>query len=229
MICRNIVQSYLLIKKLYSKNVKRVEFETDAEDVRELPVPHDKMHFTQAEAAELQDYCHNDVYQTYVNYLYITGNCDNELYQGMNEVLLREQLSEKFGINCLNYSNSKYGDEIGKKEYAKELGIDIKDLPRKGTFRKNLYFKSCIPDFVKFKTDKLQKFLETLRKTVIGIKDDYEETLVIGNTKHTFALGGIHSDFQNKIYEADDEFSLIDWDVNCCVRHNPVNCWKAKV
>ena len=180
--------------------LKRLEFEMDAEDVREMNIPHTKVHFTLAEVEDLIHYCHNDVKETYNNYKYL--------------IELREALSKSFNINCLNYSNSKYGDEIMKKIYSEKLGIEIKDLPKKGTFRKKLIFKDCIPPFVKFNTAPLNTFLNDLKKVEITPAAKFERTVKIGSRKHTFALGGLHSVTENESFIEDDKYELIDLDVS---------------
>lgn len=194
--------------------LKRLEVEMDMDDVREFEISPDKQDFNETEIKDLIDYCHNDIFGATKNYLYLIGETDNKIYQGSNQIELRESLTKTFGINCLNFSNSKYGDEIMKKVYAQELGLELKDLPKKGTFRKKLVFKECIPDYISFKTKELQNFLKELKKVEIGVKDDYEKEIKIGNRRHTFALGGIHSITENEFLIEDDEYELIDVDVS---------------
>lgn len=194
--------------------LKRLEVEMDMDDVREFDISPSKKDFTQKEIDDLISYCHNDVLGATTNYLYLIGETENKIYKGSNQIELRESLSKTFNINCLNFSNSKYGDEIMKKVYCEELKIDIKDLPKKGTFRKELIFKECIPNYIEFKTKELQHFLKELKKVKIGVKDDYETEIKIGNRKHTFALGGIHSVTENEFLIEDEEYELIDVDVS---------------
>jgi len=196
------------------RGLKVLEFEMDAENIEEMSIPHDKEDFTQGEIDQLIHYCHNDVIELYHNYKYLIGDCNNSLYKGTNQIELREELTKTFGINCLNYSDSKFGDELMKKIYAETENISIKDLPKKGTFRKELDFSKCIPSYIKFKTKNLQDFLKELKKTKIKTREDYEKLLKIGNRKHTFAKGGLHSSTENEYYESDDEYELIDADVS---------------
>lgn len=193
--------------------LKRLEFEMDAEDVREMNIPHTKLEFNEEELNDLIYYCHNDVINTYTNYLYLIGETDNEIYKGTNAIELREDLTNLFGINCLNYSNSKYGDEIMKKIYAKEMNMEVKDLPSKGTFRSHLSLGHAIPKFISFKTPVLKDFLKEIKNKVIGVNDSFERVLSIGSRKHTFALGGLHSHTENEYFEIDEETELIDEDV----------------
>jgi len=193
--------------------LKRLQFEMDWEDVREMNIPHTKEQFTEDELKDLIYYCQNDVKSTYANYLYLIGDTSNEIYKDTDAIELREDLTKLFNINCLNYSNSKYGDEIMKQTYAKELKMNIKDLPKKGTFRNNLVFSKCIPKFIKFKTKDLQQFLRELHEITIGVKDRYERHIEIGKGVHTFALGGLHKKVENKYYLATENEELIDCDV----------------
>jgi hypothetical protein len=193
--------------------LKRLEYEMDMDNIEELPTPVNKETFTDEENQELIDYCYHDVNATYLFYKHLIGDIEHELYKGRNEIQTREVLSEKFGFDCTNYSNSKYGDEIVKHLYAKNSGVEISDLPKKGTFRKILKFKSGIPDYVKFEDKKLQDFLKRMKIKEINATDDFEEKINFDGQIHTFALGGIHNEIDSKSYESDDEYLIIDADV----------------
>lgn len=158
--------------------LKRLEYEMDLEDIEGMPVAPDKDSFTEKEYLELVHYCWNDVMATYKNYRYITGDTDNIIYKGTNEIEIRKALSEKFGFNALNYSNSKYGDEIIKTLYCKEAGVEYSELPRKGTFRKTIPLKYCIPKHIKFKTKQLKEFLESVRSKDLKASEKFEETVI---------------------------------------------------
>lgn len=193
--------------------LKRLEYEMDAEDVREMKISHLKEDFTQEEVEDLIYYCHNDVLNTYRNYLYVIGEVDNTIYKGNNQIEIREAIFEKFGFNCLNHSNSKFGDEIIKKLYCEEANISYTNLPKKGTFRKFVEFKWGIPKYVSFKTPELQEFLQRMKAKKIGATEEFEESVKLFNQVHTFALGGIHNVIENKQYHSDDEYIIIDADV----------------
>jgi DNA-binding TFAR19-related protein (PDSD5 family) len=76
------------------------------------------------------EYCENDVMATYEFYKVTIGDCEHPLYKGNNQIELRQDIQEEFGIPCLNYSDSKIGDEMIKKYYCIEKGIDYKELTR---------------------------------------------------------------------------------------------------
>lgn len=193
--------------------LKRLEYEMDMDNVEEMPVAPDKEHFSSVDEQNLVHYCYHDVKATILFYKHLTGDVEHELYKGTNELEIREVLSETFGFDCTNYSNSKYGDEIVKKLYAERVGIDISNLPKKGTFRKILKFSSGIPDYIEFKTAPLKSFLEQMRKKQITPSEEFEQKVYIGNQIHTFALGGLHNEIDGKQYFSDEEYLLLDVDV----------------
>lgn len=193
--------------------LKRLEYEMDAENIEEMGIPPGKEDFTEREIEDLIFYCHNDIKETYRNYLYIIGECENTWYKGSNEIEIREALKETFGFNCLNWSNSKYGDEIIKTLYCKEAGVKYEHLPKRGTFRKTISFNKGIPSHISFETKELSRFLNSIRDKEIKASDEFEEVVEFKGQKYTFALGGIHNQIENKAYDSDDEYVIIDADV----------------
>lgn len=195
-------------------SLKRLEFEMDLENIEEMPIHHSKTDMTDEEIQLTKDYCRNDVMATYQFYLVTTGDCDHPLYRGNNQIELRQDIQEEFGIPCLNYSDSKIGDEMIKKYYCIEKGIDYKELPKKGFFRKDIKVKHCIADYVTFTTPELQQFLRRISKMSMGMQDDFKETIHFYDNAYTFAKGGLHTENGPKVFEADEEHLIIDWDVS---------------
>jgi DNA polymerase elongation subunit (family B) len=195
-------------------SLKRLEFEMDYENIEEMPVHHTKVGMTPTDRHITRTYCKNDVMATYEFYKITIGQTNHPLYKGNNQIELRQDIEDEFGIPCLNYSDSKIGDEMIKKFYIQEKGIEYKELPRKGFFRKTIAVKNCIAPYVTFKTPELNEFFQRTKKMSMGMIDDFmEEIKFYGNT-YTFAKGGLHSVNGPKIFEADDEHYIIDWDVS---------------
>ena len=96
-------------------SLKRLEFEMDLENIEEMPIAHDKESLTAEDIALTKQYCINDVHATHQFYLVTIGETDHPLYKGDNRIELRKDIEEEFGIPCLNYSDSKIGDEMIKK------------------------------------------------------------------------------------------------------------------
>ena len=195
-------------------SLKRLEFELDLENIEEMPIHHTKINMTKEDVDLTIDYCFNDVDATYEFYKVTTGDTDHPLYKGNNQIELRQDIYEEFGIPCLNYSDSKIGDEMIKKFYIQEKGIEYKELPRKGIFRKTIQLKNCIAPYIKFVTPQLIEFFNRTKKMSMGMNDDFMEEIVFYGNTYTFAKGGLHSVNGPMIFEADDEYEIIDWDVS---------------
>jgi hypothetical protein len=195
-------------------SLKRLEFEMDFENIEEMPIHHLKEDMTKEEVIETIYYCHNDVQATYEFYKITTGDTEHPLYKGNNQIELREDIYEEFGIPCLNYSDSKIGDEMIKKFYCEQKGIQYSDLPKKGLFRKDVRVKDCIADYVAFQTPELQEFLKRISKERLTMKDEFKESLEFYGNTYTFAKGGLHTENKPKVFEADDDTLIVDWDVS---------------
>jgi hypothetical protein len=195
-------------------SLKRLEFEMDLENIEEMPIHHSKTDMTDDEIQLTIDYCHNDIHATYKFYLVTIGETEHPLYKGENKIELRQDIFEEFGIPCLNYSDSKIGDEMIKKFYCQEKGIQYADLPKKGYFRKEILVKNCIADYIKFETKELKDFHKSVKKQVFTMTDDFKESLVFKGNTYTFAKGGLHTENKPKIFEADENIIIVDWDVS---------------
>ncbi len=195
-------------------SLKRLEFEMDLPNIEEMPIHHTKTDMTDEEIQLTVDYCRNDIYATYEFYLVTIGQTDHPLYKGNNQIELRQDIYNEFDIPCLNYSDSKIGDEMIKKYYCQEKNISYGDLPKKGYFRKQVRAKDCIAHYVDFQTPELQAFLKHVKKQIFTLTDDFKESLVFMDNTYTFAKGGLHTENKPKIFEADEENIIVDWDVS---------------
>lgn len=195
-------------------SLKRLEFEMDLPNIEEMPISHDAENMTREDIDTIIRYCINDVYATYQFYLITIGNTHHPLYKGDDRIQLRRDIEQEFGIPCLNYSDSKIGDEIIKKYYCEQKGIKPLDLPKKGYFRKNVHVANCIAKYVKFQTPQMRTFLERISKYKIGATDDFKESIVFYGNTYSFMKGGLHTENRPEMFEADDTHLIIDWDVS---------------
>ena len=195
-------------------SLKRLEFEMDLENIEEMPIHHSKVNMTLQEVNTTRDYCRNDVYATYQFYKVTIGDTDHPLYKDNNQIQLRLDIQQEFNIPCLNYSDSKIGDEMIKKYYCEEKIIQYRDLPKKGTFRKEIKLVNCIGKYVKFVTPELKKFLSRIKNCTISAQDDFKEHIDFYGNVYSFMKGGLHTENKPEIFEADEEYEIIDWDVS---------------
>lgn len=201
-------------------SLKRLEFEMDLENIEEMPIHHTKVDMTKEEIEITRNYCKNDVYATYEFYKVLRGNTTHPLYEGQDQIQLRLDIQEEFDIPCLNYSDSKIGDEMIKKYYCKEKKMQYANLPKKGFFRKEIKVKNCIATYVTFKTTQLQKFLKKMKETTLGLQDDFKEHIDFYGNIYSFMKGGLHTENKPEIFEANEEYEIIDWDVSLIIWRN---------
>lgn len=201
-------------------SLKRLQFEMDLENIEEMPIHHTKTGMTLDDRILTRTYCKNDVMSTYEFYLVTIGQTEHPLYKGNNQIELRLDIEKEFGIYCMNYSDSKIGDEIIKKYYCEEKKMDIKLLPKKGFFRKAIHVKNCIASYVEFKTVQLDQFLQKLKAMKLGMNDDLKEHIHFYNNVYSFMKGGLHTENKPEVFEADNDYLIIDWDVSLTVWRN---------
>lgn len=195
-------------------SLKRLEFEMDLDNIEEMPIHHAKINLTEEECRLTRVYCRHDVLATYEFYKITIGDCTHPLYKGNNQIELRQDIEAEFGIPCLNYSDSKIGDEMIKKYYCQEKNIKYNELPKKGTFRSDIKVKNCIAKYVTFITPELKAFLNRVKQMSLGLTDDFNEKIHFYDNVYSFMKGGLHTENSPKIFEADDEYEIIDWDVS---------------
>lgn len=195
-------------------SLKRLEFEMDLENIEEMPIHHSKEHLTEEEIKLTKNYCLNDVMATYQFYKVTTGDTSHPLYKGNNQIQLRMDIEQEFGIPCLNYSDSKIGDEIIKKFYCEEKKIEYNNLPKKGFFRKSIRVTHCIAKYIKFQTPELQAFLKEIKNVELGMNDDFKHHIHFYGNTYSFMKGGLHTENKPEMFEADDDYLIIDWDVS---------------
>lgn len=193
--------------------LKRLQFEMDLDNIEEMPVNYKKLNLTDEELNITDEYCKNDVYSTEKFLQELLGNSKHPLYKDNNQIELRQSIMEEFKIPCLNYNMGKIGDELVKLAYCRESNTEYKDLPKKGTFRRKIAIKNCIPNFIKFKTPYLQEFLKKLKKEEIKANQEFHREVKIQGITHDLKKGGLHAQIENKIFESDENNQIISLDV----------------
>lgn len=201
-------------------SLKRIEFELDLENIEEMPIHHLKKDLTEKELDQTIEYCNNDVKALYEFYKVVIGETSHPLYKGNNQIELRQSIEEEFEIPCLNFSDTKIGDEIIKKYYCEEKRINHSELPKKGVFRKEIKASNCIGKYVTFQTKELQSFLKDLKKLTFGMKDDFKKTISFYGNKYSFMQGGLHTEQSPQIFEATEDKLIIDYDVSLTLWRN---------
>jgi len=156
-------------------------------------------------------YCHNDVNST--SYL---------MSLLKNDISLRIQIQNEFGIDCLSKDGVGIGVDIFTKRICANLGIyDEKQLYSSRINLDEIVVKDYIPEFIKFETPEANRVLNFYQGMVLdseGLKrvEGWGETSIIqriNNLRHSFGVGGVHSVNTPKVHTEDEKYVIIDADV----------------
>lgn len=139
--------------------------------------------------------------------------------RSMSEIKLRESLSQKYGVNMLNFSDSKIGSTILISELEK-VGIQCYDKssgrkqPRQ-TVRASINLGEVIFPYVRFERPEFERVRAHLAGMTIyetkGVFDNLHA--VVDGLEYHFGTGGLHMSVPSQIVESDDGYQIIDVDV----------------
>lgn len=182
-------------------SLKWLEFTTRWYKVQDLPmtpnidVPEDKFD-------EMIEYCKNDVDFTY-----------NFTEKSSKAIKFRMNMSEKLGINVMNFSDVKIGEYVNRKTYEELSGIRWKEFKNLRSPRKVFRLEDIIPKDVCFKTKYMQDFLNEIKSKSFKEGEEFDRHLNIGGVTLKFAKGGLHSEDEPRVVKCKDGWSLVEKDI----------------
>lgn len=164
------------------------------------PLPKDKIN-------ELIKYNVNDVEST-----------EELLNRSKKDIELRIAIEDQYHISALNKDGVNLGMEIIKKYYLDATGKSWNDIKDLRSNVDNIPLKDVIFDYIEFHNPTLQNVLTKLKQTVIPITNvpkgyKFEIKFEIGGVKHTYGVGGLHSENDPEKFESDSDSYLVDSDV----------------
>ena len=162
---------------------------------------------TYDEAQNVKAYLNNDLAVTELVY--------RELEQ---EIKLREQLSSEYEQDLRSKSDAQIAESVITKEVYKLTGV----WPKKPIINKGDIFYYSIPDYIGFRSLKMNEVLEVVRTAEFIIDESGYLTLSeqiknlkinIGNSIYQMGMGGLHSTEKSVSHYADENYRLFDVDV----------------
>lgn len=197
-------------------SLKDLEIAMGMNNVEEMPIHHTKK-CTPEDLELILGYNKNDVIATYELLKITLGKTDNPIYKGRNKIELRQQLNKQYGVNVLNTSDVRMGEQLIIKLYSDATNIPVYELKRKGgTFREVINCKDCIPHWANFETEEfkdLKNYFESVNITNGNLKGSLSKTVKFHGINIDYGSGGAHSSCEPGIYEADDYWMILDQDV----------------
>ena len=141
------------------------------------------------------------------------------LNRSVNDINLRLAIEDKYNISAMDKDGVNLGMEIIKKYYLDATGKSWNQIKDLRSPIDHICLNDVIFDYIEFKTPVLKDLLNRLKQEIVTTanvsdKDDkFEIKFEIGGIKHTYGLGGLHSENEPEIFIADSKSKLIDSDV----------------
>ena len=148
------------------------------------------------------------------------GKTDYPLYKGKDKIKLRYDLNKKFNVNVLNMGDVPMGEELMLNLYAREVGANPYTLKKSGGTPRleGIKLKDCIPFWCKIETPEFNKFLDNIKHiTIKGEKGEFQQSVLFHNYKFDFGLGGSHGSAKPKVWDTNDEWIIVDYDIGLIV------------
>lgn len=189
--------------KARSTSLKSLEISMNYPNVMEMPIEHTRTNITAEEIAGILAYNLNDVMATY------------EFYKkSLPKIELRKSLMNTYNIPCLNWSDSKIGEQLILKLYCDKTDTDTHEVKKLRSDRLKIALNDVILPYITFNSVEFNTLLHTFKQTTINnTKGAFAESVVYKGFKYDYGTGGIHGCIKPGVYEADDETIIIDADV----------------
>ena len=177
----DLFKIYHFDNKAKMTSLKALEVRMLSDNVEDLPFPVGK-ELTSDEIDVLITYNIHDVLQTLKFYNY-----------SLEAIKIREELSEKFGFDCMNFNDTKIGSELFIRSLEKEKpGSCYINTPRgkqiRQTKRKQIVIKDCLFKYIKFELPEFKAVHEWFKQQVItetkGVFSDLLEHQLLDVAKY---------------------------------------------
>ena len=194
--------------KARATSLKALEFNMRMGNISDLPFPVGTM-LNRDQVPMLKTYNAYDVTAT-----------ANFYRESLDMIRFREELSAKYQRSFMNHNDTK----IGKDYFVMQLegaGIACYTYGSEGrkprqTPRESIALSDAILPWIAFQHPELQRVLSWLRsRTITETKGVFDKLTAQISPDFTmvFGLGGIHGSVENTYVAADDEFAIVDIDV----------------
>lgn len=130
-------------------------------------------------------------------------------------LLLRVDIENEFGLNCLSLDRVNLGDRLLKIKYMEYTNITKEQLEKLSSPIDYVDLEKVIFPWIKFKNPILQKLLIDMKNQhkVSPGRKGYINTFIFGGMKVTVGVGGIHGDCGVSIIIPKSDELLLDSDV----------------
>lgn len=189
--------------KARSTSLKALQIAMNYPNVMEMPIDHTRDDIKLEEISSILEYNLNDVLSTY------------EFYKrSIDKIELRKSLQKTYNLPCINWSDSKIGENLILKLYCDENKVNPYDIKKMRSNRSKIAFKDIIFNYIKFNSKEfnlLHRIFNT--KIITETKGSISESVIYKGFKYDYGSGGIHGCIEPGVYISDNEYVIIDADV----------------
>lgn len=174
--------------------------------MQDLPFHPDTI-LSEIDMVDTDEYCGNDL-----------GNTGALFNAVKEQIELRERMTATYGVDLRSKSDAQIAETVIKSAIEKLRGERV----FKPEIAPGTSFNYRKPDFIRFETKQLQDILVTVCDNEYILADTgkialpkslSEAEIKIGNSVYRMGIGGLHSSEVSVSHFADDEYVLIDRDV----------------
>lgn len=184
-------------------SLKKLQIAMNSHNVMDMPIHHTTWIESQDQVDLILVYNLHDVDKTYDFYLLT-----------LEKLELRKGLLKNYGLKCINYSDSKIGEQLMLKLYCQHTGQDEDKVRKMRTRRKVFKFKECIPHYINYSTPDFNGLLDYLKGIEVDtLKESFKYSFEYQGFTFDLGTGGIHGCIKEGIYDEDENFCIVDADV----------------
>ncbi len=188
--------------KARSTSLKALEISMNYPNVMEMPILHTREDITLEEIPSILEYNLNDVLATYEFYL-----------KSIDKINLRKELIKQYRIPCLNWSDSKIGEQLVLKLYCDYADKDVWEVKKLRTHNSSIQIKDILFDYIEFETSEFRNIHEFFKNLIITETKGTNKSVLFNNIPFDFGLGGIHACIKPGVYESDKDYIIKSADV----------------
>lgn len=187
-------------------SLKKLQIAFRYHNVQDMPYKHYDVIETREQVQEILDYNLNDVDSTLQFYL-----------KTIPKIELRKGLYDRYGLKCMNYPDSKIGEELMLSLYCEATGENYSEVKKRRTKRSVFKFEECIPDYINFESEEANQMLDYLKGIVVSeIKGSFKHSFSLrqqSDFSYDLGTGGIHGCIKAGVYKESDTHMIVDVDV----------------
>jgi len=138
-----------------------------------------------------------------------------KLYEHLKDsIKFRHELSKIYEIDLYDESDTGIADRLLEKFYSEATGLTYKQFKDLRTERKFIKFDWVVFKDIHFETEEFNELLEKIREhTYYKDQPFFSRKITFDGITYKLGIGGLHSEDEPGLFEADDCVSIIDADI----------------